>query len=174
MGLAEEPESIGERFAREMGNYFETYGASSICGRILGRLIFSTRPLSLDEIAQDLQISKPAASVNVRVLSQMSMVEKVTVPGDRRDFYRMHPDCDRVMLIGAIQKLQGMTEILERAARALSERVSRGTPAAEEASVVLERLEQFAALYRVFQRMAMELAQSGMNEARSMKPESEV
>jgi DNA-binding transcriptional regulator GbsR (MarR family) len=49
-------------------------------------------PLSLDEIAETLQISKGNASMALRDLRLLGVVKPVDVPGDRKDFYVTEPD----------------------------------------------------------------------------------
>lgn len=63
-----------------------------IAGRIFGLLLTGERDLSLDEIAQELGASKGSASVNTRLLEQRGFIERVSRPGDRRDYYRIMPD----------------------------------------------------------------------------------
>ncbi len=67
-------------------------GLPRIAGRIFGLLLTSARDLSLDEIASELEASKGSASVNTRLLEQSGFIERVSRPGDRRDYYRIMPD----------------------------------------------------------------------------------
>lgn len=67
-------------------------GLPRIAGRIFGLLLTGERDLSLDEIAKELGASKGSASVNTRLLEQSGFIERVSKPGDRRDYYRISPD----------------------------------------------------------------------------------
>src|SRR6478672_12252614 len=67
-------------------------GLPRIAGRIFGLLLTGERDLSLDEIANQLGASKGSASVNTRLLEQNGFIERVSKPGDRRDYYRISPD----------------------------------------------------------------------------------
>jgi DNA-binding transcriptional regulator GbsR (MarR family) len=49
-------------------------------------------PVSLDEIAQRLEISKGNASMSLRELRGWGVIRPVPVAGDRRDFYVTEPD----------------------------------------------------------------------------------
>src|SRR5581483_4050079 len=80
------------QFIESMGLYFEQYGIARIGGRILGLLIIADRPLSLDEIATLLQVSRASVSTNLRLVISVDLAELVTFPGDRRDYYRMADD----------------------------------------------------------------------------------
>jgi DNA-binding transcriptional regulator GbsR (MarR family) len=70
----------------------EADGLPRIAGRIFGLLLTSERDLSLDEIAKELGASKGSASVNTRLLEQSGFIERVSRPGDRRDYYSISPD----------------------------------------------------------------------------------
>jgi DNA-binding transcriptional regulator GbsR (MarR family) len=61
-------------------------------GRIFALLYLSERPLSLDEIAAELDQSKSNVSINVRVLVEWHLVRLRRVPGSRRDHYEAATD----------------------------------------------------------------------------------
>jgi DNA-binding transcriptional regulator GbsR (MarR family) len=75
-----------------MATVLEQDGLPRIGGRVFGLLMISENDLSLDEIAEALQVSKASASINTRMLEQRGVLEKISHRGDRRDFYRMVPD----------------------------------------------------------------------------------
>lgn len=74
-------------FVEAMGRYFESLGIPRTGGRIIGLLLIADRPLSLDEMATALNVSRAAISTNARLGLASGMVERVTFPGDRRDYY---------------------------------------------------------------------------------------
>lgn len=67
-------------------------GLPRIAGRIFGLLLTGEGELSLDEITSQLGASKGSASVNTRLLEQRGFIDRVSRPGDRRDYYRITPD----------------------------------------------------------------------------------
>ncbi len=75
-----------------MGIYFERFGLARIGGRILGLLMVADRPLSLDDMATMLQVSRASISTNMRLITASNLAEQVSLPGDRRDYYRFGPD----------------------------------------------------------------------------------
>ena len=70
---------------------------TALQGRIFGLLYLQRRPLSLDEIAAELEQSKSNISVNIRGLSDWHLVRRTTVGGSRRDHYEAATDFWRVM-----------------------------------------------------------------------------
>ena len=67
----------------------EQDGFPRIAGRIMGFLLLHEGPYTLDELADELQISKTSASTNARLLEQHGVIVRVVRTGDRRDFYRL-------------------------------------------------------------------------------------
>jgi DNA-binding transcriptional regulator GbsR (MarR family) len=70
---------------------------SQLQGRIFALLYLSHKPMSLDEIAAELQQSKSNISTTIRGLMEWHLVRLVPVPGSRRDHYEAATDFWRVM-----------------------------------------------------------------------------
>lgn len=70
---------------------------SQLQGRIFGLLYLQPRPLSLDEIAAELQQSKSNISTTIRGLAEWHLVRRVPVPGSRKDHYEAATDFWRAM-----------------------------------------------------------------------------
>lgn len=82
--------SSREKLIEDFGLFFEQYGLPRIFGRIYGLLLLTDEPhLSLEQIASELKISKASASTMARQLQAMTMIIKSSVPGDRRDYYKV-------------------------------------------------------------------------------------
>src|SRR5439155_617535 len=75
-------------FIEAVGLFFERLGIARIGGRILGLLMLAERPLTLDEMAGLLLVSRASISTNARMSVAAGLVEHVSWPGDRRDYYR--------------------------------------------------------------------------------------
>ena len=98
-------------FIESMGRQFEEDGAPRIAGRLFGFLMLQEEPCSLDEVAEQLQVSKGSASSNARLLEQLGIAERVTRAGDRRDYYQISPDIGERTLEHAVQ---GLARMLQR------------------------------------------------------------
>jgi DNA-binding transcriptional regulator GbsR (MarR family) len=81
-----------KEFVERLAVAHEADGLCRIAGRIFGLLLLCEREMSLDEITSELGASKGSASVNTRLLEQRGIVERVSKPGDRRDYYRIMPN----------------------------------------------------------------------------------
>ncbi|WP_226667780.1 GbsR/MarR family transcriptional regulator [Metabacillus litoralis] len=68
------------------------YGITPSAGRLYGLLFYSDKPLTLDEMKEELGMSKTSMSNSVRSLLDLNMVEKVWVKGERKDLYTIKED----------------------------------------------------------------------------------
>ena len=66
-------------------------------GRIFALIYLNPQPMSLDEIAAELQQSKSNISSTMRGLVEWHLVRRVAVPGSRKDYYEAATDFWRVM-----------------------------------------------------------------------------
>lgn len=124
------PEQLN--FIEDMGVYYDHYGLPRLVGRLLGLLMLAERPLTLDDMAQALQVSRASVSTNIRIALLNEYAVRVGIAGDRRDFYRFSGDVweRRTMVI----------EIGAKATRAFAE---RGLAALDpEDTVARARLEE--------------------------------
>jgi HTH-type transcriptional regulator, glycine betaine synthesis regulator len=85
------PDTV-QRFVEAWGAMGSLWGINRSVARVHALLMASEEPISLEEIADRLQISKGNASMSLRELRTFGVVRQVEVPGDRRDFYVTEPD----------------------------------------------------------------------------------
>ncbi len=71
-------------------------GLPKSVGQIFGLLYASEHPLSLDDIAERLQISRGSASMGLNYLRRFDAVRTAFVVGDRREFYQAETDTQRI------------------------------------------------------------------------------
>lgn len=86
------PPDTVHRFVEAWGAMGSLWGINRSVARVHALLMANEDPLSLDEIADALRISKGNASMSLRELRTFGVVRQVEVPGDRRDFYVTEPD----------------------------------------------------------------------------------
>lgn len=89
--MSEHPDTVRE-FVEAWGAMGALWGINRSVARVHALLMASEEAVSLDEIAERLQISKGNASMSLRELRTFGVVRQVEVPGDRRDFYVTEPD----------------------------------------------------------------------------------
>ncbi len=74
-----------------LGMTYQNDGYPRIAGRLYGLMVVSEQSLSLQEIADKLQISKASASTNARLLQENGFIRRVSHPGQRQDYYELAP-----------------------------------------------------------------------------------
>ena len=108
------------RFIESMGMYFESYGIPRIGGRILGLLLVAHEPLSAEQIAAILKVSRASVSTNFRLLLTSSLAEKVTFPGDRTTYFVFPETGLEKTLVVEIQGVTAMKKLAQQGMDALS------------------------------------------------------
>lgn len=78
-------------FIEKMGVAMERMGSPRTFGRIFGLLLVAEGPLSLEEMAELLHVSKASISTNIRQLEQAKYAERISYPGERRHYYAIMP-----------------------------------------------------------------------------------
>lgn len=102
-------------FIETMGRHFEEEGVPRIAGRLLGLLMLLEEELSLDDLAERLQVSKGSVSSNARLLEDWGVAERITHSGDRRDFYRVSRGIPQRLVRRQISRLELLNERLAHA-----------------------------------------------------------
>ena len=75
------------RIADGFGHQWARYGLALTVGRVFGLLLASDEPLSLDDIAAQLNVSKSGASLAARELERSGIVRRLGTAGSRRVLY---------------------------------------------------------------------------------------
>ncbi|MFA9557226.1 GbsR/MarR family transcriptional regulator [Evansella sp. AB-rgal1] len=85
-------EETKDRFIQSIAKNMTLYGITPSIGRLYGALYFSNGPMTLDDMREELAMSKTSMSTGVRTLSDMKMVEPVFRRGVRKDLYQVEED----------------------------------------------------------------------------------
>ncbi len=93
---------------------YSNFGLNPLMGRIVGLLIISKDPQSLDDIVKKLEMSKGPISQICRRLKERGLIEKVWIPGDRKDYYKAADDIFGRAYVNQINKMQDNIEIAEK------------------------------------------------------------
>lgn len=101
-----------KHFIEESGLLFEMVGLPRMAGRIFGWLLISDPPhQSPGELVDVLQASKGSISTTTRLLVQIGLIERISLPGQRRDYFQIKPNAwsqltkQRLAQITAFRKL---------------------------------------------------------------------
>ena len=146
---------IIERFVDSWGAMGSLWGVNTSVARVHGLLIASDRAWCLDEISQQLSISKSNVSTSLKELRSWGVIRKTFQQGDRREFYVCEPDVWKMLF----------SIMRERKKREFDPVVTNIKEALEGAAkfpdgVALERLKQMEQMLATFDLLATKLLSS--------------
>jgi HTH-type transcriptional regulator, glycine betaine synthesis regulator len=140
---------VNERFVDVWGSMGVLWGINRSMARIHAYIMISPTPVTLDEVAERLNISKGNASMSLNELRNWGVIQRLHQSGDRRDFYCAEPDSWK--MIFNIAKERKKREF-DPALNALRDLLSEG--AMEKMPQVAERLTELEKLMTTFDRVA--------------------
>ena len=78
------------QFIENTADLMEEHGFPRMAGRVIGALMICTPPyLSHEDLAEQLQASKGSISMSTQLLMRLDIVERISLPGHRRHYYRL-------------------------------------------------------------------------------------
>jgi len=80
--------SLKQEFIQDFGEAYHIFGLPKLMGRIVGLMLYVETPISLDEIASQLNVSKGPVSQIIRRLKDHDLIRRIWMPGDRKDYYQ--------------------------------------------------------------------------------------
>jgi DNA-binding transcriptional regulator GbsR (MarR family) len=88
-----------DEFVSQWGTMGSAWGVNRTMAQIHALLMITTRPLSTDEIMDDLKISRGNAHMNVRELVGWGLVRSVIRKGERKEFFEAEKDVWKMFCI---------------------------------------------------------------------------
>lgn len=76
----------------DFGQQYVRFGHSELMGRVVGLLLSAAAPMTEEEIAAELHVSKSPVNQITSRLEQLSLVRRIRIRGDRRYYYEISPD----------------------------------------------------------------------------------
>lgn len=152
--------AVNESTVAGLGRLARFFGFSEVMGRLYGTLLLTPGPLSLDELAENLEISKGSVSMNMRSLERWGMAKEVWMRGERKKYYAAESDLWQVIrnvLSGReMREVQVAIHVLEESIEKLKS--AEGELSQEErelAAFYLERIGELQAFFE-FARLGLE------------------
>ena len=102
-------------FVEEFGLAFERLTLPRMAGRVLGWLMISSTPhQSIDELAEALVASRASISTMTRLLIQIGIIERISLPGVRHDFFRIRHGAVQHLLRQRVKEVTVFRRLAER------------------------------------------------------------
>jgi DNA-binding transcriptional regulator GbsR (MarR family) len=111
----EQEEFAQTYFVEEVGLMFEMVGLPRMAGRIFGWLLISDPPQqSSGELADMLQASKGSISSMTRLLIQIGLIERISLRGQRQDYFHIKPHAWAHMTKQRIAQITAFRQLAEK------------------------------------------------------------
>ncbi len=112
-------QAAAQDFIESMGLSAEADGLPRIAGRMWGYFIVRDGPFSLAELAESLQVSRGSISTNARILRDLGVLERISRPGDRQDYYQLADRPYDRLLLGYVERMRRTASHAARAQQSL-------------------------------------------------------
>jgi DNA-binding transcriptional regulator GbsR (MarR family) len=147
-------------FVEKVGIYFEQLTLPRMAGRVFGWLLISESPLvSMGGLVEALQASKSSISTTLRLLIRIELVELVSLPGERRDYYRIRSDAWVVSLKERLSQAHAFRRLAEEGLALLD-----GTSKERR-----RRLEEMRSVYALLERELPRLIELWEEERKTLE-----
>ena len=93
-----------DKFISTWGSLGSLWGINKAMAQIQALLFISTKPLSMEDIMEDLKISRGNTSMNLRQLMDWGIVTKTLVAGERKEFFTTEKDVQELARIVAVER----------------------------------------------------------------------
>jgi DNA-binding transcriptional regulator GbsR (MarR family) len=102
-------------YVEEWGLLFEQSGLPRMAGRVLGWLLVSDpAQLSAAQLSDALSASKGSISTTTRLLERFGLLERVSLPGDRRTYFRVAPGAFTTMMEDKLRSVSTWKDLAGR------------------------------------------------------------
>ncbi len=86
-----------QQFISSWGAFGTHWGINRTMAQIHALLLISPDPLTQDDIMEDLDISRGNTNMNIRELINWRLVERVLLPGERKEYFSAEKDIWKVV-----------------------------------------------------------------------------
>lgn len=81
-----------QEFLQTWGKLGSEWGINRTMAQVHALLLISPKPLTTEDVMEGLSISRGNANMNLRELVSWDLIEKVLVPGDRKEYFQAEKD----------------------------------------------------------------------------------
>jgi DNA-binding transcriptional regulator GbsR (MarR family) len=146
-------DAVNDSTIAGLGRLARFFGFSDVMGRLYGTSLLSPEPVSLDDLASRLEISKGSVRLNMHA---WGMAKEVWVRGERKKYYVVESDLWQVMrnVLGSREKreVQLALDVLGESIAKLKTAENELMPEEQElARYYLERIAELQSFFQVAQ-----------------------
>jgi DNA-binding transcriptional regulator GbsR (MarR family) len=132
-----------EELIQAWGNLGSSWGLNKTMAQIHALLMISPKPLSTEEIMEELSISRGNANMNIRALLDWGIAYRILVPGERKEYFKSEKDVWSLARQVVKERRKRELEPILKTLRAVSDVESDGTDETKELKRMVKDLKSF-------------------------------
>lgn len=137
-------EKIKRELIQRFGDAYKAFGLNKLMGHIIALLLFSSQPLSLDDITKQLGRSKGPISQIVRRLRDRRLIRKAWMPeNNRKDYYEIEPEVFEHAFRNNLELIKNNKRIATQLKNKIE---SANKPSLETINIRMKEMEMFYTL----------------------------
>ena len=141
-----EKDQIKTEMISRFGEAYKAFGLNKLMGHIVALLIFSSQPVSLDEICEELGRSKGPVSQILRRLRDKKLIRKAWfTENNRKDYYEIEPEIFENAFLNNFALIRNNTRI----AGILNDMADNA--GLEKGDISRKRIEEMEKFYRLME-----------------------
>jgi DNA-binding transcriptional regulator GbsR (MarR family) len=133
-----------EQLIQAWGNLGYSWGLNKTMAQIHALLMISPKSLSAEEIMEELSISRGNANMNIRALLDWGIITRVSVAGERKEFFKSEKDIWALARQVAKERRKRELEPILKVLKEVNEVQNDGSEQTKEFKKVVKELKNFA------------------------------
>jgi DNA-binding transcriptional regulator GbsR (MarR family) len=133
-----------EQLIQAWGNLGYSWGLNKTMAQIHALLMVSTKALSTEEIMDELSISRGNANMNVRALLDWGIISRVSIPGERKEYFKSEKDIWSLARQVAKERRKRELEPILKVLKEVNDVQTDGSEETKEFRKVVKELKSFA------------------------------
>jgi len=120
----------------------QTFGVNRLLGQIYMLLFMRAEPRCLDDIADELAVSKASVSIACRQLAALGVLRRVWKKGDRKDYYEAETDLRKILDSSLLDSVNRSVDSARALVSEGLKTLGNGDREGEEVRVLKDRLAE--------------------------------
>lgn len=133
-----------EELIQAWGNLGYSWGLNKTMAQIHALLMISPKPLSTEEIMEELQISRGNANMNIRALLEWNIVYRILIPGERKEYFKSEKDVWELARQVVRERRKRELEPILKVLKSVNEVQAENTEESKEFKKIVKDLRGFA------------------------------
>lgn len=133
-----------QKFIQSWGNLGSSWGINRTMAQIHALLLISPKPLSAEEMMEELSVSRGNANMNTRALIDWGLVHKEFIPGDRKEYFAANKDFWEITKQVAKERKKRELDPLLQAMQQMQDLNGENTPELQEFKKITSDLNKFS------------------------------